>query len=274
VSLFYSPLADKMLLASYFHRMAKLFPNKAAELREVLAWMLGEVLAGEELADDAFRIINLIISNLHECASAFLSEAEEEKEDGAETPRYFEDRFCDNLVKYLNLLLGKKVSSWITAFFTMVGNCADYFSPVFLEHTLLPKLYACLRGKAPSCELLTETVVKLASRDCNPLLINAYVSKVSNELSKSCRSYERETALLFYFHCSYRLSIEVFREYKLGEKYLALNNDKVFKVRAAFITHLPRIYYFLTKEERLEYGIIVARLAKDQDPELAKVTLW
>jgi len=57
--------------------------------------------------------------------------------------------------------------------------------------------------------------------------------------------------LLFYYYASFYLSIEVFREYKLGEKYLALNNDKVFKVRAEFLMHLSRIYYFLSKEERL-----------------------
>ncbi len=113
--------------------------------------------------------------------------------------------------------------------------------------------------------------MRLATRDSSQVLINAYVSKVSNELSKSTRSYERETALLFYYYFSFHLSIEVFREYKLGEKYLGLNNDRVFKVRAAFLTHLPRIYYFLGKEERLEYGIIVARINKDPDPELLKV---
>jgi hypothetical protein len=42
---------DKALLAACFHRMALLFPNKTADLREVLMWMLGEVLSGEEVAD-------------------------------------------------------------------------------------------------------------------------------------------------------------------------------------------------------------------------------
>jgi hypothetical protein len=121
LALFYSPLSDKLLLASYFHRMANLFPAKAGELREVFMWMLGEVLAGEELADDAFRIIGTIISNLHECAGTFLEDGE--KEDGTEGTRYFEARLCENLVKYLNLLLARKVSSWITGFFRMVSNC-------------------------------------------------------------------------------------------------------------------------------------------------------
>jgi len=51
IALFYSPLSDKALLATYFHRMALLFPNKTTDLREVLMWMLGEVLSGEEVAD-------------------------------------------------------------------------------------------------------------------------------------------------------------------------------------------------------------------------------
>lgn len=71
VALFYSPVADKLLLAAYFHRMATLLPSKAAELREVLIWMLNEIIAGDDLADDAFRIIGIIISNLRECASTF-----------------------------------------------------------------------------------------------------------------------------------------------------------------------------------------------------------
>jgi hypothetical protein len=51
IALFYSPLTDKALLAACFHRMALLFPNKTTDLREVLMWMLGEVLSGEEVAD-------------------------------------------------------------------------------------------------------------------------------------------------------------------------------------------------------------------------------
>lgn len=65
----------------------------------------------------------------------------------------------------------------------------------------------------------------------------------------------------------------MFYEYKLGEKYLSFNNDKVFRVKAKFINYLPRIYYFLNKEERLEYSIILTRLAKDQDAEIVRVHL-
>lgn len=149
IALFYSPITDKLLLAAYFHRMAMLFPNKAGEMREVLIWMLNEILTGEDLADDAFRIIGIIISNLHESASNFLKEPEEREE--GDGNRYFEERLSEALLRYLNLLMGKKVSSWITDYFKMVSNCAEYFAPAFLEQFLLPKLYSCLRGKAPGC---------------------------------------------------------------------------------------------------------------------------
>ena len=92
VALFYSPLTDKTLLAAYFHKIALLFPNKMAELREVLIWMLGEVLSGDEIADDAFRIIGTILSNLHECVATFCSE--EGEEDGNDPPRYLGPKLC------------------------------------------------------------------------------------------------------------------------------------------------------------------------------------
>jgi len=40
-------------------------------------------------------------------------------------------------------------------------------------------------------EIVVETVVRLVSRDSNPGLINTYASKISVELSKSSKSYER-----------------------------------------------------------------------------------
>jgi hypothetical protein len=45
--LFYQPLANKLLLASYFHEVAKLFPAKAADLRDLLYWMFGELFEEE-----------------------------------------------------------------------------------------------------------------------------------------------------------------------------------------------------------------------------------
>jgi hypothetical protein len=67
--------------------------------------------------------------------------------------------------------------------------------------------------------------------------------------------------------------MDMFYEYKLGEKYLSFNNDKIFKVQASFISHLSRIFYFLSREERLEYSIILSRLTKDNDPEIVRVSL-
>ena len=40
VELFYNPKANKLLLTSYFHEMAKLFPAKWNELKDLFYWML------------------------------------------------------------------------------------------------------------------------------------------------------------------------------------------------------------------------------------------
>jgi len=54
-------------------------------------------------------------------------------------------------------------------------------------------------------------------------------------------------ALRFYHFCSFHFSIEIFNEFKLGEKILSFNNDKNLKIKGFFVTSLPRILYFLTK---------------------------
>jgi len=43
IHLFYEAESDKLLLASYFHQMVKLFPSKYHELREVVDWMFNEL---------------------------------------------------------------------------------------------------------------------------------------------------------------------------------------------------------------------------------------
>jgi hypothetical protein len=70
--------------------MVKLFPSKANELREVFMWMFNEVLGEDDLAEEAFKIINKIICNLSDCFQIFLNDPESEgKEDGSLPPRYF-----------------------------------------------------------------------------------------------------------------------------------------------------------------------------------------
>ncbi len=71
----------------------------------------------------------------------------------------------------------------------MIFKCSDYFSPIFIDQVLLPKLYLCMRNKTVNYELVTEIMVKLISRDTNPLLINTYMSKISSEMSKSPKSH-------------------------------------------------------------------------------------
>lgn len=57
----------------------------------------------------------------------------------------------------------------------------------------------------------------------------------------------------------------------MGEKFLSFNNDKNFLVKATFIRFLPRMYYYFSREEKLEYSIIVSRFNKDSDPEIIKI---
>ena len=121
--------------------------------------------------------------------------------------------------------------------------------------------------------LMVELMVRLITRDCNSSLINSYVSKVAIELGRSSRSFERESALLFFYTASHYMSLEAFAEYRLGEKYLHFYNDKSFKVRALFLQHLPRIVYFLNKEETIEYAIIMDKMKLDSDPEMQSVCL-
>lgn len=56
---------------------------------------------------------------------------------------------------------------------------------------MLAKLYLGLRNKPANPELLVEAVVRIVTRDGSSALINAYSSKISVELSKSSKSYER-----------------------------------------------------------------------------------
>lgn len=43
MELFYQPLSNKALLSSYFHEIAKMFPSKSNDLKEVVYWMFNEL---------------------------------------------------------------------------------------------------------------------------------------------------------------------------------------------------------------------------------------
>lgn len=43
VELLYHPQSNKIVLGGYFHEMAKMFPSKWGELKEVAYWMFGEL---------------------------------------------------------------------------------------------------------------------------------------------------------------------------------------------------------------------------------------
>lgn len=89
------------------------------------------------------------------------------------------------------MLLTRKHSLWLTSLHNSLLYCTDHIPSDYLESTLLPRLYQGLRTKPANPEPLIETIVKLVLRDSNSSLINAYTSKISVELSKSSKSYER-----------------------------------------------------------------------------------
>lgn len=72
IELFYEPLTDKLLLASYFHEMVKLFPSKWAELKEVAFWMFQELFEDADPMEDNIRILLKLFQNLGECKLLFL----------------------------------------------------------------------------------------------------------------------------------------------------------------------------------------------------------
>lgn len=91
-------------------------------------------------------------------------------------------------------------SLWIREFHIALRDCYECFSSNFIETTLLARLYLGLRNKPADPEVLVEAVVKMVTRDGSSALINAYSSKISVELSKSSKSYERETAIHFFYY--------------------------------------------------------------------------
>ena len=72
--LYYSPIANKLTLASYYHIMAQLFTSKTENLKELLYWMMNELLEESEPPEDAIRVINKIVASLPEAAHIYLIE--------------------------------------------------------------------------------------------------------------------------------------------------------------------------------------------------------
>ena len=97
-------------------------------------------------------------------------------------------------------LFDRQNSSWLRPMQMCLKEVCIWVGIEAVDARLLPFLYGCLRGKTCCADVVVETIVMMLSRDCNPNIINAYTSKVSVELSKSSRSYERESALLFFYY--------------------------------------------------------------------------
>lgn len=52
-----------------------------------------------------------------------------EPADDPEGPKYFDNTFCEYLLKYLNFLLTRKISRWIEMLLTTLSRCHQFFSP-------------------------------------------------------------------------------------------------------------------------------------------------
>ena len=73
VELFYQSVSDKLLLASYFHEIARLFPKKSTELKELVYWMFGELFEEDDPSEEALKIIYKLLQHLPAFTLKFLS---------------------------------------------------------------------------------------------------------------------------------------------------------------------------------------------------------
>lgn len=120
--------------------------------------MFNELFEEEDPYEQAIRILNKIIQHLFDCKHLFLveptSSAQDKDKADDKGNKYFQNTFCEYYIKYLTILLNKKNSSWLGIFYQSIKDCYECFSPEFIELTLLPKLYSCLRIKTPSMDIV------------------------------------------------------------------------------------------------------------------------
>ena len=128
IELFYHPLADKLRLASYFGVMVRLFPSKGGELKDLLSWMLGELLETDSASDEAIKITGKILFGLGEIKGILLVESAAAEGSNEKPVRCFEAGFCNLLVKFLDLLVRKKVAANLVSMFSMLKSVAECFS--------------------------------------------------------------------------------------------------------------------------------------------------
>ena len=64
IDLFYNSKSNKLVLASSFHEMVKLFSSKWSDLKELFYWMLNELLEDNVQYDEAIKITTKIIVRL------------------------------------------------------------------------------------------------------------------------------------------------------------------------------------------------------------------
>ena len=72
--------------------------------------------------------------------------------------RRFENAFANYIVRYLDLLIKNKLSAWITSFLGALKDVCINFSSEFIESSLLPKLYTCLRAKISGVDTIIEII--------------------------------------------------------------------------------------------------------------------
>jgi len=169
--------------------MVKLFPSKSSELKELFYWMLNELLEDDGVSEEAVKITSKVMSKMGDIKHIFLSEIASADGKVDRQEKYFEPNYCNFLVKYMDLLIRKKVTAWLMVFYTELKKIVAWFRPDFVEQILIPRLYSCLKNKVFGVETIVEIVVLLLSKEGNPTLTNLYFSKVSTELMKSFRAH-------------------------------------------------------------------------------------
>ena len=65
--------------------------------------------------------------------------------------------------------------------------------------------------------------------------------------------------------------MEVLRDLKLVDKILHFWSDRNFKVRCVLMTLLPRIRYYLNREETVEYDRVVSEYSNSKDLYIREV---
>lgn len=77
--LFFNPDADSLLLASYFHEIAQMFPSRRRLLRDTAYNLFQEIFEEAEPAEDSVRIADCMFIHLYESRGVYLESGTDSK---------------------------------------------------------------------------------------------------------------------------------------------------------------------------------------------------